>query len=254
MGAWGPGIFSDDTALDIKGGYRELLEDQVPDDEAMRKVVAEYAHLDDELPILWLALAAAQSQLGRLDDQVKARALTVIDTGAGLDLWEEAGSAALAKRQAALRKLRGQLTGPQPTRKAVRRPWRDVTDLQAGDVLSFTSTSSDMALLRVLRIDDHRVGVAPIVQRLDWSGGKMPAAWRLRRLKPAYRPGPGPLGSAARPATYRVSRHRKKDPTYGDLGFTVAARLPPRPEDFAAEAWVYTAWSGLAKSLEAGHL
>ncbi len=66
MGAWGPGIFSDDTALDIKGDYRELLEDQVPEEEAMRRVIAEYAHLNDEEHVLWLALAAAQSQLGRL--------------------------------------------------------------------------------------------------------------------------------------------------------------------------------------------
>jgi hypothetical protein len=68
MGAWGPGIFSDDTAADIRGDYRELLEDQVPDSEAMRRVIEAYRHLDaDEEHILWLALAAAQFQLGRLD-------------------------------------------------------------------------------------------------------------------------------------------------------------------------------------------
>ncbi len=107
-----------------------------------------------------------------------------------------------------------------------------------------------MVLLRVLRIDDNRVGVAPIVERLDWSGSKLPANWRLRRLKCAYRP--GPFGSPDRPATYRVSQHRKKDPSYGDVGFTVAARVPVCAEDASAEAWVHTAWSALAKSLERG--
>ncbi len=92
MGAWGPAIFSDDTAADIRGEYRELLEDQIPDEEATAQVIQEYQHLDeDEAHVLWLALAAAQAQVGRLEDHVKAAALDVIDTGRGLELWEEAG-------------------------------------------------------------------------------------------------------------------------------------------------------------------
>lgn len=76
MGAWGPAIFSDDTACDIRSDYRELLEDGVDDAEATRRVISEYQHLgDDEAHVLWLALAAAQSALGRLDDSVKSEAL-----------------------------------------------------------------------------------------------------------------------------------------------------------------------------------
>lgn len=72
MGAWGPAIFSDDTACDIRSDYRELLEDGVDDAEATRRVIAEYQHLGgDESHVLWLALAAAQSALGRLDDSAE---------------------------------------------------------------------------------------------------------------------------------------------------------------------------------------
>ena len=71
MGAWGPAIFSDDTACDIRSDYRELLEDGVGDAEATRRVIADYQHLDqDEAHVLWLALAAAQAALGRLDEAV----------------------------------------------------------------------------------------------------------------------------------------------------------------------------------------
>jgi Domain of unknown function (DUF4259) len=133
MGAWGPAIFSDDTALDIRGDYRELLEDQVPDDEATRRGIEDYRHLDaDEAHVLWLALAAAQSKLGRQGEEIKARALEVIDTERGLELWQEAGPKELRKRKNALAKLRTQLTGPQPARKAVRRPWRHETDHASG--------------------------------------------------------------------------------------------------------------------------
>lgn len=250
MGAWGPGIFSDDTASDIRGDYRELIEDQVPDDEAASRVIASYRHLDsDEEHVLWLALAASQSSLGRLDAAVKSRALEIIDSDRGLELWEQAGPKELAKRKAALAKLRDQLTGPQPTRKTLRRPWRHETDLHAGDVLSFTAGNGAMALLRVLRVDDQRVGAAPIVELLDWTGRSLPAGWRLRRLKPRWGTTPG-LGGPQRPETYRVARHRKKDPDWQDSGFVLAARLAPRAEDGRAQAWTYLEWRGLSRELE----
>ncbi|HEY5050366.1 MAG TPA: DUF4259 domain-containing protein [Acidothermaceae bacterium] len=250
MGAWGPGIFSDDTASDIRGEYRELLEDQVPDGEATRRVIEAYGHLDaDEEHVLWLALAATQASLGRLDDEVRARAIDVIDSGRGLHLWDEAGPTELAKRKSVLAKLRSQLTGPQATRKAVRRPWRHETDLRPGDILSFTASNGGMALLRVLRVDDQRVGVAPIVEWLDWGGRSLPRAKELERLK--ARAGNTPaLGGPRRPATYRVARHRKKDQDWHESGFVLAARATPRPEDEKTTAWTYLEWRGLSRDLE----
>jgi hypothetical protein len=218
MGTWGPAIFSDDTAADIRSDYRELLEDQVPDDEATRRIIEAYANLDaDEEHVLWLALAATQSQVGRLDDDVKARALDVIDNRRGLALWEEAGARPLAKREAALAKLRGQLTGPEPARKTVRRPWRHETDLRPGDILSFTASNGQMALLRVARVDDHRVGAAPILEWLDWRGRTLPAGWRLRWLKVRTDALTG-MPRSSRPARYRVAR-----PFRRQRGWTIPA-------------------------------
>jgi hypothetical protein len=193
MGAWGAAVFSDDTASDIRGEYRELLEDQVADDEATRRIINSYRHLDrDEAHVLWLALAATQFQLGRLDEDVKARAIEVIDSGRGLGLWVEAGPRELAKRKAVLNKLREQLTGPQRPRKVVRRPWRDVTELAPGAVLAFAASNGEMALFRVARVDDNRVGVAPIVERLDWHGRAVPDAQVLARIPACgYEIGPG---------------------------------------------------------------
>lgn len=48
MGAWGTAIFSDDTAADVRGEYRDLLEDQVPEAEATRRVIAAFGHLDPD--------------------------------------------------------------------------------------------------------------------------------------------------------------------------------------------------------------
>lgn len=248
MGAWGPGIFSDDTACDVRSDYRALLEDGVPDDEATQRIIESYSAGDnDEQPILWLALAATQSSLGRLDDAVKSRALQIIDSGAGLASWEQAGSKELNRRRRALAALRDQLAGPQPPRKALRRPWRHETDLRAGDVLAYTLSSGDIALLRVHRIDEQRVGAAPIMSWLDWSGASLPATSTLARLTGRALSGPGPQGSLE---TFRVALYRKKDPDWSDAGFSRVAHLPATSQDASTDAITYVSWAQLADYLD----
>lgn len=250
MGAWGPAVFSDDTAADVRSAYRELLEDEVPDLEATSRVVAAYRQLDaDDQPVFWLALAAAQSQVGRLDDQVKARALDVIDSGQGLERWQEAGPKQLARRVAALAKLREQLTGPQPPRKALRRPWRHETDLRPGDVLSFTASTGAVTLLRVARIDDHRLGAAPVLEWLDWHGTERPGDRTLRRLRARKVAFPG-LGGPAQPDTYRVARFRAKDADWRDAGFVLATHVKPaRRAARTRDGW-HLGWSQLVQHIE----
>jgi hypothetical protein len=232
MGAWGTGIFANDTAADIRSEYREYLEDRVPDAEATRLVIESFAHLEpNDMGELWVALAAAQTQVGRLDSEVKAAALAAIDHGQGLELWAEAGSPALAKRAAVLQKLRDQLTGPQPAPKKLRRPWRyEETELVAGDVLSYTATNSRIALFRVAGIQRSRLGDFPYLEWLNWTGRKVPRAWRLARLKPAV--APATRSRPKRPIIYTVTRFRKSDMGWQECGFVHVARLPRwRSED-----------------------
>ena len=48
MGVWGPALFSDDTACDVRSSYRELIEDGLEDDEAQRRVLTEYRELVED--------------------------------------------------------------------------------------------------------------------------------------------------------------------------------------------------------------
>ncbi|WP_205473484.1 hypothetical protein [Nocardioides sp. SYSU D00038] len=250
MGSWGPAIFSDDTASDIRGEYRELLEDQVPDDEATTRIIEAFRDLAaDEEHVLWLALAAAQSQWGRLDERVRSEALAVIDSGRGLELWEEAGPKELARRKAVLAKLREQITGPQPSRKTLRRPWRHVTDLNPGDVLACQTESGALALFRVARIDDDRVGAAPIVEWLDWDRSSLPSERKLRRLK--VRVGAaGALDRPPRSRTFRVARHRRKDEDWADAGFELVSNAGTRKGDDQVQAWTYLQWRALRSEVD----
>lgn len=45
MGAWGAGVFANDTAADIRSVYREALEDELPDDEARERVLEQFSYL-----------------------------------------------------------------------------------------------------------------------------------------------------------------------------------------------------------------
>lgn len=250
MGAWGPAIFSDDTACDVRSDYRELLEDGVADAEATSRVIADYQHLDeDEAHVLWLALAAAQAALGRLDEAVKTEALRVIEDGVGLDLWAEAGATELARRKAALEKLRNTLTGPQKAPTKVRKPWAHVTDLSPGDVLAYDLPDGSRALFRVARLDEQRVGTAPILRRLGWTKASLPSSRKLAKLKPL--PETRPMDE--RPSvSFRVARHRRMDEDWKDVGFALVGRIAPASEDATHPARTYTTWRALRTSLDNG--
>lgn len=248
MGAWGTAIFSDDTACDIRSDYRELLEDGVEDAEATQRVISEYQHLgDDEVHVLWLALAAAQSRLGRLDDSVKAEALRVIDGNVGLEIWAEAGARELASRRAALARLRKALTGPQKPPSKVRRPWSHVTDLSPGDVLSYTLPDGKRALFRVATLDAQRVGTAPVIRRLRWARSSLPGGRKLAKLKPLHETRPMGDGPSV---SFRVARHRKKDDDWQDVGFQLVGQVAPLTEDAQFAPRTYTTWRALRTSLD----
>jgi hypothetical protein len=178
MSSWGSGLFSSDLSADVRDTYRDLLEDQVPDEEATARTIESCGIGDDSDDIeLWLALAATQHKLGRLDDSVRARALQIIDSGDAEGWWREEGGRELARRRAVVAKLRDQLTGPQPPRRTMRKPRRRTSDLVAGMVLAYAvqhNGAQKIALWRVLRIREDRTEDTPILGWLDWDGDTIP--------------------------------------------------------------------------------
>ncbi|SCX58686.1 hypothetical protein SAMN03159343_3819 [Klenkia marina] len=235
MSANGPGVFDDDLTCDVRDTYRRLLQDRVPDDEATRQTIAGWADLGpDEEPRLWLALAATQSSVGRLDDSVLRRALEVIDTGRDLESWSELGDEWVVARAGALADLRARLTGPQPTRKAVRRPWRWVTDLTVGTVLAWRRSDGDVVVLRVVHTPEDRFtgSVGVVLQRLAWSGPDLPPPDQLASLPPGpdVVP-PDPYGGRGQPGACIPFRWRKSHADWADVGFVVCGSVPPRDGD-----------------------
>ena len=185
MGVWGTSLFADDMACDIRDHYRELLEDGAEDNAATRLVFEKFgAYLEESDGIALLAFAVTQSKLGRLDADIRDRALAALDRGADLETWERDNPKLAPKRRAVLEKARSQLTGPQPPRRRLRPPKRISSGLAAGDVLAL-ALPDRVALLRVVRVRQHRLGETPVLEVLDFTGVDVPDRDFLERLRPA---------------------------------------------------------------------
>ena len=113
MGTWGTGIFENDTAGDVRDAFEDELLAGVDVPTATGHVLRKYAdELDDidDGPVIYLALAALQLEHGALQPDIRERALQVINTGEGLDAWEEAGPRKLQERSQVLESFRVQLS------------------------------------------------------------------------------------------------------------------------------------------------
>ena len=252
MSTDGPGIFDDDLAWDVREGYRRLLQDRVPDDEATRRTIDAWVDLGpDEQPVLWLALSAAQTRLGRLDPEVRDRALAVLHSGEDLARWERHGPELAAARAAALAELRAQLTGPQPPRRAIRRPYRYVTDLQPGTVLAWRASTGVVVPLRVVQIRGEDDMGVPILEQLAWDGPDVPSEDVLAGLPRAAAVAPLEDGQLREPV-YGLFKLKRRDPDWADVGFTVCGSVPSRPGDDGdfSLGTSFTLWEGLPIQLE----
>src|SRR5688572_1280509 len=141
MGAWGTGLFDDDTALDVKGGWRDLLAETGSGTEATRRLLESWGYTRASLaedPIFCYALAATQWKHGWLEDDIKQLSLALLKAGTDHEGWEQASPADRAERGKALAALREQLLSPQPPPRTVRKRVEPVTPFAVGDVLAMT--------------------------------------------------------------------------------------------------------------------
>jgi hypothetical protein len=186
MGAWGTGLFSDDTACDIRDSYRDHLGRGLSGQAAKARILAEYASSfedPDDSTIAWLSLAATQWQFGRLDAATLENAVEVIDSGSNLQKWE-ANAADYAKRRVVLEKLRAKITSPQPAEKTVAKRTLESCDWPSGSVVAFQLLSGKWALFRMIDRFTDKGGTYPICELLDWTGSDIPEESLVSSLLP----------------------------------------------------------------------
>lgn len=189
MGAWGPDIFADDFACDLREEFRELIAEGLSSEDATQKLQAEHAIEDDpdERSVFYLALAATQWKLGRLLDPIRDEAIRIIDSGEEIERWkarlidaDEIG--AIKRRQAALDRLRKQLLKPQPKPKKIRVPYASRTDWEIGYAVAYRLLSGRYVVLRVVGIIEQGRGRDALVDLADWIGDAPPTRVQIQGL------------------------------------------------------------------------
>ncbi len=121
MGIWGAKLYQDDLALDIKEEYIGKLERGLDNQKALEEVIKENEEsLEDDVEktVFWLALADTMWKVGRLTQEVKQKALQIINKEENLKIWKEQGSKREYEiRKEELNKLREKLNSPMPKEK-----------------------------------------------------------------------------------------------------------------------------------------
>ncbi|MBN8734586.1 MAG: hypothetical protein J0L64_28900 [Acidobacteria bacterium] len=188
MGVWGPGIFADDLACDVRGRYRDLLgegHDSVEVTDAMIEGFREVLADEDSAAVFWLALAVTQWRLGRLEERVKESALRAIEDGGAWRPFAE-DEKLLRKRKAELNKTAELLRSEQPAAKRVRKQFKNSCDWEPGELISYRLRSGNLVLFRVVRLFTDQGGTAPVVEVLDWCGPEVPEMAVLEELGVRY--------------------------------------------------------------------
>ena len=137
MGNWGMGLYSSDTACDVRDEYRNLLKEGMSGAKATRKLIKIFADLIDDKddgPVFYLALADTSSKMGRLEENIKQKAIEYINSELA---GQQTGICIHCISKTKLIDLKQRLEGPQRKPTTVRIPKPIEVPWQAGDVFAY---------------------------------------------------------------------------------------------------------------------
>ena len=200
MGAWSTSITGNDTAQDLLSEYTAAFF-RYDEEEAVRRI-DEYvrAHICDESDAgewcdYFYSLADFMWKKGVLTEDVRRRAIGMIDSGFGLDVWAEQGPKTLASRQKALAAFREKLLSPMPPKKKIKPNAYTERIFEDGDVIAIqlqtagkpytAAGKKPMTEEEFHRLDGKYVLVQLIRCRASWSSRIVPEVkdyWAYFRL------------------------------------------------------------------------
>lgn len=141
MGTWSTSITGNDTAQDLLSEYTAAFFKYDAEEAVQRIDSYVRAHVCDETdPEEWCdyfySLADFMWKKGILTEEIRQRAIGMIDCGFGLDLWAEEGPKTLAARQKKLAEFREKLLSPMPPRKKIKPNVWTERIFEKGDIIA----------------------------------------------------------------------------------------------------------------------
>ena len=138
MGAWNASINGNDTAQDLKYEYQAaFFYNNV--EIAIQKLDAYFYEefAEDAWADYVYSLADYMWKHGILTEDIRNRAIGLIDSGFGLDIWAEEGAKSLNKRKLVLSQFRQMLLSPQPPKKKISVKLYLTPIFEPGDLIAF---------------------------------------------------------------------------------------------------------------------
>lgn len=187
MGAWGTGLYSDDTTCDVRDDYVANLKQGLSDQESYESILRRYSSLVKDRQIaclVYFALADTAWKYGRLDDGLKAAALALIEEGGDIGVWERGAPMDVRARRRVLRSLEARLKAVQPDRKPVKltgsKPKKIRTDAHIGSVFLLNLPSGNRAALVLVGFVELTESIDPVFTALNWRGSAAPTDQELK--------------------------------------------------------------------------
>ena len=141
MGAWSTGITGSDIARDLISEYSAVFFKYGVEEAVQRIDHYVRVHICDETDEAewcdyFYSLADFMWKKGVLTEEIRQRAIRMIDSGFGLGMWAEEGPKTLASRQKKLAEFREKLLSPMPPRKKIRSNVYTEPIFEEGDVIA----------------------------------------------------------------------------------------------------------------------
>ena len=95
MGTWGPKLYEDDVAQDIKEAYEELVKTEKDNEKIIKEICSifkEELEDQDEKSVFWMVLADLLYKQKQLTKYVKEKALEEIERRENLERWKNEAS------------------------------------------------------------------------------------------------------------------------------------------------------------------
>ena len=179
MGSWGPKLYQDDVAEDIRDYYKDQLRRGKTNEEVTNELIEDNEDIisdDDDAPVFWFALADTQWSLGRLFPFVKEKALEHLKSGTNLKRWEEEAinKKEYKVREKVLQELKQKLMSPMPPEKKVSQYKLYKCEWNIGDVFAY-KLESDYAKEKGL--DNKYLLIRKVYEYIWWPGHTVPIVY-----------------------------------------------------------------------------
>jgi hypothetical protein len=175
MGTWGPAVFSDDLAADVRDEFTDLIGEGLDARAATDRLVQGYREAlsdDDDAVVFWIALAATQWKLGRLLDDVRDAAISAIDEGRDQQRWRDESPRLANTRGRHLARLRERLLTSPPAPRKVARHAKCTTSFVAGDIVRYRLNDETSVLFCVVEVSSDRGGEYANIRLLGLDQGR----------------------------------------------------------------------------------